>query len=324
MKPLPPTAAFVRNVTVSLALAVCGTALPALAQRSGPTAVRPAYDQWTTYLNPRFAYQVPVPPGLRAQSDPRKGSSCRFVSDDGVLVLKVWGSTLVPGAGDPLDAAWREAVNIRGRRIDFQRRAPQAFVLAGVTADGLEFFEKVVLGNGATAGFNVTYPSSMARQLSGTVDEIEQGFGWHPEAPALSPQGQPQRGIFSGIRDYFTDDEPSTPAPRSTPAPSSIPRDPSQTTVDLTPPPPKKPDQAKEKVPSIPLEKTTPAPPPTDTPKPSSQTKREDLPFGIVIPGKKGYVYSPYADNKQQVDVTDIPTGTKVKCPYTGKTFRVP
>lgn len=51
---------------------------------------------------------------------------------------------------------------------------------------------------------------------------------------------------------------------------------------------------------------------------------REDLPYGQPVVGKKGYVYSPYAPDKGQVDVDGIPAGTKVKCPYTGKVFRVP
>ncbi len=50
---------------------------------------------------------------------------------------------------------------------------------------------------------------------------------------------------------------------------------------------------------------------------------REDLPFGELVPGKTGFVYSPWS-KKELVDVSGIPTGTKVKCPYTGKTFRVP
>ncbi len=50
---------------------------------------------------------------------------------------------------------------------------------------------------------------------------------------------------------------------------------------------------------------------------------REDLPFGELVPGKTGYVHSPYSKT-DLVDVSGIPTGTKVKCPYTGKTFRVP
>ena len=33
---------------------------------------------------------------------------------------------------------------------------------------------------------------------------------------------------------------------------------------------------------------------------------------------------SPFSSNERMVDVTDIPSGTKVKCPYTMKIFRVP
>src|SRR6478735_1384161 len=129
MKTLMFLCGALRGSGAGLAIAAMAWPLPALAQRSdGPAVLRPVYNQWTTYFNPRFAYELPVPPGMRAQSDPRKGSSCRFVSDDGLMVLKVWGNTRASGPGDPLEGAWREAVNLRGRRIDFQRRTPQAFV----------------------------------------------------------------------------------------------------------------------------------------------------------------------------------------------------
>ncbi|MDB6068902.1 MAG: hypothetical protein JWL81_73 [Verrucomicrobiales bacterium] len=49
-----------------------------------------------------------------------------------------------------------------------------------------------------------------------------------------------------------------------------------------------------------------------------------DLPFGTPVMGKRGYVRSPYAEDQGMVDVTDIPAGTKVKCPFSGKIFRVP
>ncbi len=63
----------------------------------------------------------------------------------------------------------------------------------------------------------------------------------------------------------------------------------------------------------------TPPAPPAAAPVPLAK-----LPFGIPVMGRKGYVRSPYAEDQGMVDVNDIPAGAKVKCPFTGKIFRVP
>jgi hypothetical protein len=269
-------------------------------------ALRPAYDQWTTYLNQRFSFEVPVPPGLRAQSDPRRGSSCRFATDDGAFVIRAWGSSLGPQPGDPLEEAWRSSVNQRGRRIDFQRRGNTGFVLTGVNREGAAFFEKIILGNGAVAGINLSYPAALVARFAPWVDEVERGFGFHPEAAAMRRDGGPPPPNWEAGAEVPPAD---LLGPDAAP-PAVSPGDPRQPRVDLTPPP---------ESPAVgPLEKPGP---PAPQPAPA---KREDLPYGLPITGKKGYVYSPYGETRQQVDVTDIPTGTKVKCPYTGKVFRVP
>jgi hypothetical protein len=65
--------------------------------------------------------------------------------------------------------------------------------------------------------------------------------------------------------------------------------------------------------------------PPSDQPKPPAPEKR-DFDFANKVPGKEGFVFSPY--NNKVVDVRDIPSGTLVQDPtYPAaekKYFRVP
>jgi hypothetical protein len=81
-------------------------------------------------------------------------------------------------------------------------------------------------------------------------------------------------------------------------------------------------------------EATTPPADPNaqNTPQPNQQQtppvepKRTDYPFANKVPGKEGFVFSPY--NNKVVDVRDIPSGTLVQDPtYPAsekKYFRVP
>jgi hypothetical protein len=64
---------------------------------------------------------------------------------------------------------------------------------------------------------------------------------------------------------------------------------------------------------------TTPAAPTTPPPPATPQT-----PYGRPVVGKKGFVYSPFSDSNQMIDVRDFPSGSKVRDPYTNKIFLVP
>ena len=65
---------------------------------------------------------------------------------------------------------------------------------------------------------------------------------------------------------------------------------------------------------------------PSELPKPPVEEKRTDYAFANKVPGKEGFVFSPY--NNKVVDVRDIPSGTLVQDPtYPAsekKYFRVP
>ncbi|MHA3775595.1 hypothetical protein ACXR0O_29110 [Verrucomicrobiota bacterium sgz303538] len=68
---------------------------------------------------------------------------------------------------------------------------------------------------------------------------------------------------------------------------------------------------------TTPTETTT-----TTTTKPTAQVGNYE--YGKAVPGKPGFVTSPYAPYSGYVDVRGFPPGTEVKDPYTGKIFLVP
>jgi hypothetical protein len=55
----------------------------------------------------------------------------------------------------------------------------------------------------------------------------------------------------------------------------------------------------------------------------TKSTKR-DIPYGIPVPNKPGFVTSPYAPKQGLVDVREFPSGTEVTDPYSGKVFLTP
>jgi hypothetical protein len=59
---------------------------------------------------------------------------------------------------------------------------------------------------------------------------------------------------------------------------------------------------------------------PTNTPPPVTGNYE----YGKAVPGKPGFVTSPYAPYQGYVDVRGYAPGTEVKDPYTGKIFLVP
>lgn len=66
----------------------------------------------------------------------------------------------------------------------------------------------------------------------------------------------------------------------------------------------------------------------TASSRPSSQRKvpspQSEFPTAKAVPGKPGYVFSPFDTDKRYVDVSGYASGSKVKDPWTDKIFVVP
>lgn len=59
-------------------------------------------------------------------------------------------------------------------------------------------------------------------------------------------------------------------------------------------------------------------------PVPEQPVKVGEIPYAKPVPGKPGFVFSPYDQYKGYIDVRGFPPGTEVKDPYSGKSFLVP
>lgn len=103
-------------------------------------------------------------------------------------------------------------------------------------------------------------------------------------------------------------------------------------------PPAKYPQQTQTQYPTQPQpfqEGAQPTPPPSSEPSSAAQETssqpapntapkaKGDYPYGVPVPGKPGFVRSPYSPDKM-TDVRGYAPGTEVKDPYTQKIFLVP
>lgn len=222
---------------------------------------------------------------------PEAADEPRFQSADRNFVMSAWGGTTRDHPAKVIAAQWNSAQRQAGREITYQRRGQTWFVVSGTDRRGIEFYEKFTMRGQQVAFLDITFPRSLMARYEGWVEQIENGF--RPVA------------LRGGISEL-------PPVNR---------RQPAESARERTPEPLKR---SPEPAPIAPEPKLTQRPPKKSPDVKVAPSSDESLPSAEKVAGKSGFVYSPFSADKRIVDVTDVPSGTKVKCPYTMKIFRVP
>lgn len=257
---------------------------PDPARNPGAKPLR-VYRTWTTFFHPRFGFELPVPPGVSARGVPEEENQPQFRSADQSFVMSAWGGIVSGPSSKVIALQWSLAQQKADRKITYQRRGGTWFVVSGTDARGIEFYEKFTM-RGQQVGFlEITFPQARIRQYESWVERIEDGF--RLVTLRDGPPELAQQPSRSRAR-VSAEPQRSDALAQTAPAPKSEPKP--------TQPPP--------------VKRSAPIP--------------DSLPYAEKIAGKPGYVYSPFSDDHRLVDVSGVPSGTKVKCPYTMKIFRVP
>jgi hypothetical protein len=127
---------------------------------------------------------------------------------------------------------------------------------------------------------------------------------------------------FVGRKLHGTDENPDVTTQVYEAPPVQQPPPPPPAVVRTTPARPRENPPAYSPAPSRSVEHVASTQPtPASTPRSSATAQ---FPVAKPVPGKPGYVFSPYDPNGGYVDVTGYQSGSKVKDPYSQKIFLVP
>jgi hypothetical protein len=267
-------------------------------------------------------------------------AAVKFESVDGDFAMTARGETSTGSPAEVLEAHWKHANSQPGRYVEYQKKAGSWFVVSGIDRKGVEFYQKFMVRGNQTATFTLTYPHSRVHEYDAWVATIESHFAIASDPSRKATESTP---VTTGTRrsdstpsprregDSFSQDRPlgrsfDLEAPAEIEVTRTMSPRTSRSSVDLSPP---REVAKKQEAPADESNTRTkpvlPEKTPLETRPPPSPEKPviEDLPYGVPVAGKPGFAYSPYEKDKM-VDVVDIQRGTKVRCPYTKKVFRVP
>jgi hypothetical protein len=150
-----------------------------------------------------------------------------------------------------------------------------------------------------------TYPVQGNPPPQTSTVQTTQPYNQPPNQAPPSPPVQTQRTIAS-----VEERESSQPPPRQLAQPTATPRFATRETTSRN----------VESQPTA-TPRVSSAPRTTST---KATATTGEFPYAKPVPGKPGYVFSPFDQNGGYVDVTGYSPGQKVKDPYTGKIFLVP
>ena len=137
-------------------------ALPALA------------DGWGRYINPRYGYHLPLPPGFSAVLEAENSDG--GTSSDGKADLSVWGANLLdtPFADEIAERMASDEAD--GWALSYRAEKPAGASWSGTRDGRVLYMRAVPLCTGQAAFFRLEYPAGEVAAYDAVVRRMVEGF----------------------------------------------------------------------------------------------------------------------------------------------------
>jgi hypothetical protein len=137
----------------------------------------PAADsEWKKYANARFGFVLTYPATLIAREEAMNGGGREFHSKDGEFSVAAFAHFFVPDSGDSFEKRWREELDTPNVTITYKKKAPNWYVVSGLTKSGTEYYHKLYRKGSNWAAFHITYPHAKNKEYDSWVARIEKSF----------------------------------------------------------------------------------------------------------------------------------------------------
>jgi len=148
------------RLTLSLALALL--ALPAIAA------------EWTRHGNPRFGYELAIPPGFVPDGPPpTNGDGLVFVTTDGTQLLRLYGGNIVEDDFESAVGRAMDAATDAGWDLSYKRVTPRWTSYSGTRADMVLYARGIALCGGTQfASFEIEYPRADLDAMHDVVERL--------------------------------------------------------------------------------------------------------------------------------------------------------
>lgn len=120
-------------------------------------------DDWSTYHNARFGYQIDIPPSFSSVSEAENGDGGISSSADGHAELRVWGGYLTEGNFED-EVQWRIDQDVADRlTITYQEWKDSWASWSGIKDDRVIYQRAIKACGGAAAYFRLKYDKSQVK-----------------------------------------------------------------------------------------------------------------------------------------------------------------